>query len=339
MSVTQNPNSNSNHQPAQTASRSHANREVTDRFVRRMIELARKGTLGQSRTRVSTLQSQWAHWLGLLDSPQIPVMIAGERGTGKRRMVREYFVIQRFYNRLADFPEARFKVFRGDFVSPGFTHQWTDPHAQSGDLIYVEHIDRLAPVCQAELLQHLRIRHRFSEHGFQIPRLIMGTEKALAIEVLRGNFLRELYDALSGFSVQIPPLRDRHEDLPHIIKEMAEEMSSKKQNPPAWLSDLITRQLWDENFDQLQILLKNGLAKQSQLQHWTEDSLPISLRSNPPAQASFVRASEFIPKGKVNRDVLKMALLKAGGDRALAAKLVGLSRTELTQELMISGLR
>ena len=135
----------------------------------------------------------------------------------------------------------------------------------------------------------------------------------------------------------MPSMRERHEDLPHIIKEIAEELTKKKQSPPAWLSDMIAKQNWDENFDQLQSLLKNGLAKEPDLGRWTPESLPPGF--DPTRPTSFTRASDFLPKGKVGPNVLKMALIKAGGDRSLAAKLVGLSKPEFLRELLVSGQR
>jgi DNA-binding NtrC family response regulator len=324
---------------AQSGGNGGNGRSVAEMFQRRVVELARtEGRFGRLRTRKASLQSSYAHWLSLLDNPAVPVLIYGDRGSGKRAHVDEFLTIQNFYRRLEGAPEGQLRVFRADFLSAGFTGRFLDPKVSSGDVIYVENVESLTLACQQELLDHLKLRKRFHEKavptdraGIGTPRIVLGTEKALSLLVIRGEFLRELFQAITGFAVFLPTLSERPEDLPHLVGTLAQEISGHSQTPSPWLVDTLGRQDFAENLDDLKRLLRNGLMRTPDLRRWTEQDLPLHMRA--PQQGKF----ELF--GQAEKTRLRQALLMAGGDRAAASKALGMDKLELLRRMMALGMR
>jgi|GEM_PF-1252502 len=311
---------------------------VAEVFQRRVVELARtEGRFGRLRTLKSSLRSSYAHWLSLLDAPAVPVLMYGDKGSGKRAHVEEFLSVQNFYRRLEGASEGQLRVYRGDFMNPGFTSLFMDTKVSSGDILYLENVESLSLECQAELLEHLKLRKRFVDKGVAMdrtglgtPRIVISTEKALSLLCLRNEFSRDLFQAITGFAVFLPTLNERTEDLPHLISKIAEEISGHTQSPSPWLVDTLARQEFPENLDDLQRLLRNGLLRTSDLRRWTESDLP-----------SYMRAvkSTFTAHGQLEQTQLRQGLLMAGGDREIAAKALGLTKVELLRRMMAHGMR
>ncbi len=105
-----------------------SNQDLVERFQQRCVELARQGTLGSLRTRKASLQNSWAHLLSLLDQPNVPILIYGEKGSGKRKLVDEFVTLQNFCRRIGGHKESRLKVFSPSFLNEGFSQLFLDPH-------------------------------------------------------------------------------------------------------------------------------------------------------------------------------------------------------------------
>lgn len=158
--------------------------------------------------------------------------------------------------------------------------------------------------------------------------------------VIRGEFSRELFQLLTSFAVFLPSLNERSEDFPHLIQSLAEEITGTLMNPSSWLVDLLSRQIWAENMDELKSLLKKGLEKNSNLSGWTHQDLPEELKPRPKFKARFdARIPEDIGSEVSERERFKQAMLAAGGNREAAALQLGLNKAQFLQKLMSFGLR
>ena len=312
--------------------------DLVERFQQRCIELARTGTLGSLRTRKSSLQSTWAHLLSLLDQPQIPILVYGEKGTGKRKLIDEFLTLQNFCRRIGGVREAKLKVFGPDFIKEGFSALFLEPHLSCWDVVYFEKVDQLTEEHQEELLSHLKLRKHFADKGTPLPRIIFSTERALSLLMIQKQFSRELFQALTGFAVFLPSLNERPEDLPELIQSMSGVICGKRQLPKSYFVDILSRHMWPENMDELHKFLKSALAKNSDMSTWTEKDLPLAMR--PHTQSSFVRISkEQIEAQSAEKTRLQQALVSNGGDRVLAAKSLKMPKGELLSRLMALGLR
>jgi len=312
---------------------------VAQHFQRKLIERARnegRFGFGRLRTLKSSLRAAYANWMSLLDHVAVPVLIYGEPGSGKRAHVDEFLSIQNFHRRLEELPEGQLRVFKSSFLSPGFTKLLQAPRVGSGDVIYLENIEDLSLESQRELLEHLKQRREFCDRGGGLksglgaPRLILGTEKALSLLVYRSEFLRELFQAITGFAVFLPSLQERSEDMPHIVRAVAEEVSGLTQSPSPWLVDTLARQEFAANLDDLKKLFKSGLQRNPDLRRWSEADLPLEWRR---PRGGF----ELFTSNEGTR--IRQALLQSGGSRDQAAHLLGVSRSDLLKKMMALGLR
>lgn len=304
---------------------------VARRFQMRVVELAKQGVFGGLRTRNAALQTSYAHLLSLLDSPEVPVLIYGEKGAGKRRHVNELVEMHDFWRKLGGLPRGKLKVFRGDFVSPGFTNGLLAPQVSEADVIYLEGIDLLTPAGQSELLELLKKRKHFADKGLPLPRLVLGTERALSILMICGEFSRELFQAISGFAVFLPTLKERAEDIPHLVQSFSEEITGRAQTPPAWLVDFFAKRELDGNIDELQRILKHGLARKSDLAKWTSADLPPAYQPRA-AGPTFSREPDDVQR-------YRNALASCRGDRKASAQMLGIPYADFLQKILAAGLR
>jgi len=314
--------------------------ELAEKFYRKAMDLARKGVFGRTlKTYVPALREAYIHWLSLLDHKDIPVLLYGEKGTGKRKHVEEYFYLQNLHASLRGDATGKLKVFRGDFVETGFTQLLHAPKTSTSDVVYIEEVDRLSPELQSELLEYLVLRKEFVQRGIPVPRLFFGTERALSLNVMKGDFSKPLFQQLTSFAVFMPSLKDRAQDMPHLIIEMLQELSGRKQLPPVWLVDALTGTALFENLDELRVLLKNMLARKSDVSMWTRDDFPgtqvqaardPSFKIEKPADATM----QIQEKKK-----LQAVLGAYAGDSAHAAQTLGLTKSEMLRKMMVYGLR
>ncbi len=313
---------------------------VARKFQLRAMELAKQGILGSLKTRKASLQNAYSLLVSLVDNTSVPFMIYGEKGAGKRRLVDEYLTVQNFYRRLSGKEMGHLKVLRGDSLNVGFSARLLPPAGHAGDLIYIENLDLLNSECQEELLSHLKERKKLHLSGVGLPRIIVGTEKALSIMVIRNEFSRELFQLLTAFAIFLPSLNERSEDFPHLIQSLGEEITGSFMTPPSWLVDLLSRQIWSENMDELKGLLKSGFARNSNLATWSHAELPEALQPVKKPRVRFdARLPDDIGVEVGERERFKQVLLAAGGNRDQAALRLGLNRVQFLQKLMSFGLR
>ncbi|MBS1984523.1 MAG: hypothetical protein JST16_10155 [Bdellovibrionales bacterium] len=306
-------------------------RELARRFQGRIVELAKEGVFGSLRTRNASLQSAYAHLLSLLDSPEVPVLIYGERGAGKRRHVDELFQMHNVCRKLEDLEPGKLRVVRGDFTSPGFTQLLAAPQTQAADLIYLEGVDLLSAAGQEELLEFLKRRKIFADKGLPLPRLILGTEQALSVQMICGEFRRDLFQAISGFAVFLPTLRERSEDLPHLVQVFAEKISGRTQTPPTWFVDFVSKQEWYGNLDDLSKLIQQLLLRQPDLARCVATDLPPEFQ--PRMSKTF--------QAEVDRENARLrgALAAKGGDRRQSAQMLGIPYGEFLEKLISHNIR
>jgi two-component system response regulator AtoC len=114
--------------------------------------------------------------------------------------------------------------------------------------IFLDEIGEMHPALQAKLLQVLQDEEYYRVGGKRPlradARVVVATNRVLEEELARGNFREDLYYRLNVVSVHVPPLRDRKEDVPHLIELFRRKYGSKyKQGAMDFSSDVIRRLL------------------------------------------------------------------------------------------------
>ncbi|MFQ5710060.1 MAG: sigma-54 interaction domain-containing protein, partial [bacterium] len=267
-----------------------------------------------------------------------PILIRGERGTGKELLAR--FIHQESGRAGQPYVVINCAAFQEElFVSEMFGHEkgaFTGATAaKSGRLelahrgsLFLDEVANMSCKAQEKLLRVLEYQ-KFERVGgtksIEVDaRVIAATNAELEEMMDRGEFLPDLYDRLSFAVLTLPPLRKRREDIPtliaHFVAQLHQEIPNleEKTFTPAAIKDLQAYH-WPGNIRQLKNIVERlYISDEDGIIHASE--LPLEITSVDPLQGSFrdkVRAYE--------KSLLLNALKDSRGNQRDAAKLLGMS--------------
>lgn len=207
--------------------------------------------------------------------------------------------------------------------------------------IFLDEIAEISPAIQVKLLRVLQ-EHTIERVGSSIPidvdiRVIAATNKHLAEEVKEGRFREDLYYRLNVVKIQLPPLRERREDIPLLIANFFQEFSREHGVPVNDVDKKVTKILsayyWEGNVRQLRntvenmvVLSKNGII--------TEDDIPQELVDTEKAkeETSFV-VREEVSLQELEKRYIQHVLAKHKFNKLRTAKILGIERATLYRRL------
>ncbi len=210
-----------------------------------------------------------------------------------------------------------------------------------GGVLFLDEIGDLPLPSQAKLLRALE-SGEVQRVGETEPRrfdvqVIAATNKDLAEEVRQGRFRKDLYFRLNVAQIQLPPLRDRREDLPSLadkfLRDAAEEYKKPKPGLEASALVALQRYSWPGNIRELRNVLFRAM-----LFHTEGD---LSLEALPPEIAD---VAEPILAGDtsidaIRREHIRRVLEQLHGNKSDAARVLGVSRVTLYREIQRYGLQ
>jgi DNA-binding NtrC family response regulator len=188
----------------------------------------------------------------------VPVLIRGESGVGKEGIARALH--ERSPRRGKPFVKINcaalpselleselFGHERGAFTGATSEKPGKFELADKGT-IFLDEIGEMHPALQAKLLQVLQDEEYYRVGGKRPlradARVVVATNRVLEEEIARGNFREDLYYRLNVVSVHVPPLRERKEDVPHLIEHFRRKYGSKyKQGAMDFSPDVMRRLL------------------------------------------------------------------------------------------------
>jgi two-component system response regulator AtoC len=183
-------------------------------------------------------------------------------------------------------------------------------------------------------------------------RVIAATNRELATDVADGRFRQDLYYRLNVFTLTVPPLRERREDIPLLVDHYLRRKGPHR-GPPRRVADEAMATLlahdWPGNVRELHNALERGLIMAHDNVITLGDlpalsaSVPttVTAPAHPPPGAApegAGREAEFLPLAEMERRHLESALARADGNKTAAAKLLGLSLRSLYTKLKRHGL-
>ena len=226
-----------------------------------------------SNKRMRELQAQ----ASLVAKSDIPVLIMGESGTGKEILAMYTHKMslrgERMFLKVncaampADLLESElFGYEQGAFTGANKAKPGKFEIC-SGGTIFLDEIGEMPAILQAKLLQVLQ-DGTFSRLGSRAPmkvdvRVIAATNINMKAAIAQKSFREDLYYRLNGFSLVIPPLRDRRAEIPilasHFIRKGAAKYGSKPLTLSHNLLDALTRYSWPGNSRELEHVINRFL--------------------------------------------------------------------------------
>jgi len=216
--------------------------------------------------------------------------------------------------------------------------------AADGGTLFLDEIGEIDASTQVKLLRFLETRS-FERLGSSKPlkvdvRLVCATNRNLAEMAQRGEFREDLLYRLNVITINLPPLRERTEDLPVLLNHYIKYFSEENGLEPIRISDDAMKVLnayhWPGNIRELRNFCENTvvLKRGSEL---TEYDLDPKYSASSPEQASSgasaLPSSPTLSKQDNEKRLLRSALIKANGNRTRAAELMGISRRTLHRKL------
>lgn len=295
------------------------------------------------------------------------VLIVGESGTGKELVARAIhqaagaqlpFIALNCAALPRDLIESELFGFVKGAFSGAHQEQLGLFRAAQGGTLFLDEITEMSPETQAKLLRAIQERcvrpvGAMRELAVDV-RIIASTNREPDRAVRDGQLRRDLYYRLAVGVIHAAPLRERSEDIPLLLRHFVDLFNakfakvSKVTAIEATALDLLTRYAWPGNIRELSNAIEAALSfGSSEILRREDLALSAQLPSEagaPPSSNSRDAALEneapviFSSLKQVERDHILWTLTNAGGNKALAARLLGISRKSLYDRLAEHGL-
>ncbi len=287
------------------------------------------------------------------------ILITGESGTGKELVARAMHAASGRHDlpfvsvNCGAFPETLleselFGYLKGAFTGATANKKGLFEYADTGT-IFLDEIAEMSLAMQVKLLRVLQERLvRPVGATEEVPvdvRLIAATNKDLQQRVKEGTFREDLYYRISVIPVELPPLRERREDIPplalHFLKKFARAMNKPIHKIDGQAMKCLERYDWPGNVRELENAIERAVAleKQHQVTVWMlpERVSGIAPQAAAPAAgngSAMLSSLPLLPQEGLNleqhiaeleRRYIEAALQQAGGVRTRAAELLGMS--------------
>lgn len=312
-------------------------------------QLATSASLTGQSVPLKALRQQ----IGLMAPTNGRVLIYGESGAGKELIARTMhaeslrrehpFVELNCAAIPEDYIEAELFGQRGD----GQQHKpGTFERAHRGTL-FLDEVGDMSLKTQAKVLRALD-EQRFTPVGATSPisvdvRVIAATNKDLQEEIARGNFREDLFYRLNVIPFFVPPLRDRKEDIPLLVREFLLEFGRQYGRPRVEIADDAIATLqnyhWPGNVRELRNVIERVLILNPRAVRMERKHLPV-LVYREPGKAG--RSEDFPTllqaREAYERDYILKKLDDVHGNVSRAAELLGLERSHLYRKMKALGI-
>lgn len=295
----------------------------------------------------SPVAAQMYRHIRMVAPTRMAVMILGESGTGKEyaaRLIHESsdrrdkpFIAVDCGSLARELAQSElFGHLKGSFTS-AIANKTGVFELANGGTVFLDEVGNLPYEVQVQLLRALqeqKIRPVGSATDIDIDvRLVSATNEDLEKAIAEGRFRMDLYHRLNEFSIQVPPLRERPEDLEqfalHFLKEANRELNKQLTGfePEAWAQ--LRNYSWPGNLRELRNVVRRA-ALFTEGTRIPKESLP-TLNATAPASPSLRQLSARDPESE--RERIVQALEQTRGNKSEAAKLLQIDRKTLYNKI------
>ena len=287
--------------------------------------------------------------IGSVANTRANVLIQGESGTGKELVAKAIH-----YN--SPWREEPFIVINCSAISDTlleselFGHvkgAFTDAHCETRGkfeiagkgTLFLDEVGDVSPNLQSKLLRVIESRDFMKVGGEKVlkteARITAATNQNLRGLIEKGKFREDLYYRLKVVEIQLPPLRDRREDIPDLVAYLLEkinrELRRNVRKVPPEVMRILTEISWKGNVRELENALTRAviLAKGDVV---LKENLPLDTEE----KRSF--SDELVPLDRVEKDYIQHVLSSVKGSKTRASQILGISRPTLDKKIKEYGL-
>jgi DNA-binding NtrC family response regulator len=317
-------------------------------ILRRVLQERASGTLGE-RTSGACLLGEHPAMRVVLDrigqaaDSGASVLVRGDSGTGKGIIARLIHACGA--RRAGPFVTVRPGTGPNIGVEPELFGSADAPGnvlASLDGTLFLDDIAALSSEAQLVLLRGMKEWGSLSLSSGRNLRIVAATTQNMEQVARDGQFLAELYYRLNVIPIEIPPLRERPEDIPILVDHFRRAANARRgRNVPPFSPEVLVRMgacPWPENVRQLGITV-DRLVAAAKDRAVTMADLPASLRTD---------VSKLSPSlvdlppngvdlrlllGQLESRLIEQALQRTGGNKNRAAELLGMNRTTLVEKL------
>lgn len=323
-----------------------ANQELSDKLIM-MVDTQSKGyrlediIVGHDRRMIEIYKT-----IGSVTRSRVTVLIEGESGTGKELIAKaihysspwkdEPFIAVNCTALVETLLESElFGHMKGSFTGATTDKRGKFELARNGTT-FLDEISEIAPTLQVKLLRVLQERE-FERVGGEktLPmnaRIIAATNRNMETEVTAGRFREDLYYRLNVVSVKVPPLRERKEDIPILVRRLLQQINEELHTKVFKISDEAMSRIilhdWPGNVRELQNILTRAVVL-SKSDIIDETSFPAP--HSKPQASSIYNWNRTL--AEVEQEHIQHVLKNVNDNRTEAAKVLGISKPTLYSRL------
>lgn len=311
-----------------------------------------KGIIATSRKMEDVL-----NLAGRVAETKASILLCGESGTGKE-------VIARAIHYASNRQEGLFVAFNVAALSPTlieselFGHEKgaftgadrlrTGRFEQANDgTIFIDEIGDIPLELQAKFLRVLQenyIERLGSDKQIDVDiRVIAATNKNLETMIRQGTFREDLYYRLNVVKINIPPLKERKEDIPHLCDHFIRKYAAANNKEIEGISreafDKIMKYDFPGNVRELENMIERAIILTRET-HITEEDLPPGILVQDNGQQENIGGEQGLEKqvGRLERREIRSALVNSGGNQRKAARLLNITERKLRYKMQKYGM-
>jgi DNA-binding NtrC family response regulator len=278
------------------------------------------------------------------------VLITGESGTGKELVAKaiHYSGSRKggpfIAVNCAAIPETLLESELFGYKRGAFTDAKTDKKGllfeATAGTIFLDEITEMPVVLQAKLLRVIEereVRPLGDTHAHPIDvRIVSSSNRDMKDVIHQGRFREDLYYRLKVIDIELPPLRERREDIPLLVEHFVQRFGQEPKKKVSRVSEEVLKVLinyaWPGNVRELENVIQRAITLCQHDVILPED-LPASILQEPKESLLDKGIRENYTMDRLEKEYVRRVLIEVGGNKSKAAQILGFDRKTLYRKL------
>ncbi|MAC95682.1 MAG: sigma-54-dependent Fis family transcriptional regulator [Flavobacteriales bacterium] len=274
------------------------------------------------------------------------VLINGESGTGKEMVARAIHYNSRFSSapfvpvNCGAIPDGLMESELFGHLKGAFTGATTNRvgffQAADQGTLFLDEISNTSLMVQAKLLRAIQEKEVVMLGDVKSQkvevRIISATNTDLSEQIEKGNFREDLYYRLNIVTINIPPLRERKEDIPLLVRFFNQKYSRENEKEPLKISakvmDALNNYNWPGNVRELENFVHRLVIMNDR--KVDIEQIPSYMKMNQPKD---LEKGELLSLAEMEKAYIQRVLLQTNNNKTQAAKILGIDRKTLREKL------